>query len=571
MTSSRHPSIEGHLSKFLNRWAQQQQQSSSLSFVLDFFGTADDHNKVWAACGNISSLTKLKIQRVVSIPSLATCTSLTDLEIGNCTMLTSIQPISSLTALSRLSLSCLSGLKPMQRTETFNSIMQLTSIRDLTIHGYTGLRTLVPIAALGVAGQLRLLDISDCSCISSVGPLSACTSLQFLCMSGLKNVKKLEPLIRCSSSLTHLDISGCSKISDILPLLGSASSLTHLDITQSGIRNCRITPSSSCVAPLLHLVGVSSFLLAKMARITTTLLQELVISDYTDELTPLTMLSSLQKLVLRYDHITTLQPMSSLVVLEHLDMRSCLHVSSMQPLEMLTGLTYLNMHECVRISGSLQPLGGMIYLRHLDIEGCKLVADLGPLQACSSLTYLNARSISPAVSTIGALEACTALTHLDLHNSCRGVSSLGPLRTLNALTYLNLSIYPSNCHNSYISTLEPLSTCTSLEHLMLGNSFNEVSTLEPLSTLCALTHLTLSHSCSKITTIEPLSSCVSLRYLDICGCTGISSLEPLNQGCVDLNIVNVTNCPIEWPTGSPKEALLSRCTNLDRLYTSFEV
>ena len=171
------------------------------------------------------------------------------------------------------------------------------------------------------------------------------------------------------------------------------------------------------------------------------------------DLTPLSNLTSLERLNVENNQISDIRPLTGLLHLRTLAL-SANQIQDIAPVANLTALTYLD------LSGnrveSLQPLVGLIYLRTL-------------------------RLVNIQIEDITLLEHLTSLISLTVsHNQVRDVS---PLAGLVNLTFLNL-------RNNRISDLNPLANLTALKTLRLD--INTITDITPLTALKNLKELRIA-------------------------------------------------------------------------------
>jgi internalin A len=88
----------------------------------------------------------------------------------------------------------------------------------------------------------RDLDLSEGAALTSIGPLSACTQLTRLVLSGCRQLKSLKPLTEFVQ-LNRLSLYGCSALRDLRPL-ASCRRLSTLVLDFSGISD--LNPVGSC-------------------------------------------------------------------------------------------------------------------------------------------------------------------------------------------------------------------------------------------------------------------------------------------------------------------------------------
>lgn len=195
--------------------------------------------------------------------------------------------------------------------------------------------------------------------------------------------------------------------------------------------------------------------------------------------------ANLTHLDLRFNTIENLAPLAGLTGLSYLDLtevrpsltqgaekKSPLDLSPLSDLANLTRLV-LNYNKI----SDLSPLSGLSGLNSLKLSAVHIIwdesnppprLDLSPLSGLASLTELILSFNN--ISDLSSLSGLTDLTYLGLQGNT--ISNLAPLSGLTNLRYLDLS-------QNAISDLSPLTGLTNLREVFL--SINDISDLSPLS------------------------------------------------------------------------------------------
>ena len=229
--------------------------------------------------------------------------------------------------------------------------------------------------------------------------------------------------------------------------------------------------------------------------------------------------------------------------LEHLSLGNVGMVSDLTPLSNLTSLQRLNVARN-QIS-DIRPLAGLIYLRALVLHDNE-IRDIPPLANLTNLIDLNLGG-----NHIDNLEPLTDLTRLQiLHLSGNQITDITPLANLAGLTQLTVS------HNQ-VSDVRPLAGLINLTFLNLRN--NRINDLNPLANLTALETLRLD--INAITDITPLTGLKNLTELRIAN-NPIHDFSPLVElEGVELDIeidpsqLDKLNVIVEVPDPNLKQAV----------------
>ncbi len=189
---------------------------------------------------------------------------------------------------------------------------------------------------------------------------------------------------------------------------------------------------------------------------------------YIRDLTPLSGLNQLQRLVLNDTQVSDLTPLSGLDQLQMLYLTNT-QVSDLTPLSGLNQLQRLVLND-TQVS-DLTPLSGLDQLQWLDLTNTQ-VSDLTPLSGLDQLQMLYLTNTQ--VSDLTPLSGLNQLQRLVLNDT--QVSDLTPLSGLDQLQWLDLT-------NTQVSDLTPLSGLDQLQMLYLTNtqvSDEEIQNLQRL-------------------------------------------------------------------------------------------
>lgn len=200
--------------------------------------------------------------------------------------------------------------------------------------------------------------------------------------------------------------------------------------------------------------------------------------------------------------------------------------ASAQVLTDLNKLTYL---QTLTINGysldSLQVLSPLVYLTHLNLNGCRFPAvDLNILASLPMLEELSLANCG--LSTLAGLEQATNLMVLNLANNT--VRNLDPISSLGRMKEINLQ------HNA-VTSLSALSTLTNLE--VLDVSFNSVNSISAISSCTKLRELNIGNN--KIGSLSGIEALESLNYL-FASANQIADISPV-AACLELKELYVAN------------------------------
>ena len=245
------------------------------------------------------------------------------------------------------------------------------------------------------------------------------------------------------------------------------------------------------------------------------------------DVTPLTGLTSLNKLDLRQNQIADVEPLAGMTRLNWLGLSSNA-ISDLTPLAGLTSLTYLALSS--NNIADVSPLAGLRSLTVLELGWNNEIADLSPLSGMTSLTTL--QLVYSAIEDVSPLSGLTSLTSLRLYGSA--IEDLRPLSGLTSLTFLQLG-------QNQVADVEPLSGLTSLTYLDLGWN-REIADVSPLSSLRSLTSLDLAGNA--IEDVSPLAGLTSLTSLNLRYNFKVTDASPLSS-LTSLRSLNLSANAIE--------------------------
>ena len=184
------------------------------------------------------------------------------------------------------------------------------------------------------------------------------------------------------------------------------------------------------------------------------------------DLTPLSNLTSLQRLNVAGNQISDIRPLAGLIHLRTLALWDN-QLQNIAPLANLTALTYLD------LSGnhveSFQPLIPLIHLRTLRLANSQ-IEDITLLQNLTSLVRLTVSHNQ--ITHVSPLAGLINLTFLNLRNN--RISDLNPLANLTALETLRLDI-------NAITDITPLTGLKNLKELRIAD--NPIHDFTPLAEL----------------------------------------------------------------------------------------
>ena len=295
--------------------------------------------------------------------------------------------------------------------------------------------------------------------------------------------------------------------------------------------------------------------LAKMNYLDTLVATNVTI-DSLQSLSSLTLLQSIDLSGSRFPY-TDLPVLSSLPDLKTLNLSAC-GLSTIAGLEGAQSLTtlYLN-NNTLR---NLSPLSGIVTLKELYLQHNGIV-DLSALSGLTELQTLNASYNS--ITALGKASALQKLTWLDLGNN--RLTNLSGIDKLTNLSYLSVAtnslndaaalagcvnLTELNISNNNISSIDSLKSLTKLK--TLNFAYNTVSALPAWATSCAL--YSIDGSYNQLTSLSSLSGLENLSYVFM-DYNSISSISPLAK-CHKLVQVNVYGNQISNVTALTSQSII---------------
>ncbi len=287
----------------------------------------------------------------------------------------------------------------------------------------------------------------------------SCNDLQF------DDLRSLDEL----SSLTQLDLSG-SGVTDLSPLAGRGQ-LTALDLEHTDVTD--LTP----LAELPRLQRLKLLYRTTVATGDPRVLTALNRPTPKLDLTPLSKISTLERVVLGFVGVDSLAPLASATGLKHLGLisvegpaRALLDIASLSRLErvVLMGAPCRNLE-------ALSPSTGLLLL---SVHGCRRV-DLRPLAPLTKLVHLTLSDVEGRGAR--ALGSLREVRHVDLSDS-----------RLDDYTFLRHmpSLVTANLADSAVTDLSPVSGLSALQTLDVSGT--KISRLSALFGAQSLRWLTLT-------------------------------------------------------------------------------
>ena len=374
-------------------------------------------------------------------------------------------------------------------------------------------RGISDLTGLEYATNLTWLDLASNN-ITDISVLEGLTNLTDVTLTA-NNISDLASLV----ANTGLGRGGTVDVKN--NPLNAASHSTHIPALQARGVSVSYVPSPIVRIPDANLRAAVEAALGKTsgAPITVAEMETLtwLEADFDAGISALTGLefaANLRGLLLAYNPITDLSPLSGLTNLWRLSL-SDTNIPDLSPLGGLTNLELLSL--IATNTSDLSPLSGLTNLTSLGLSHNK-IADVSPLSGLTNLTELN--FWENQIEGISPLSGLTNLTQLGL--GLNNVSDISALSGLTNLTQLGLN-------DNNITDISPLAGLTNLTFLNLA--FNNIEDISALSGLTNLTELNLS--ANSIEDISPLSGLTNLRDRDLRG----NPYETLPKGDFDIELV----------------------------------
>ncbi|GKT14787.1 hypothetical protein ADUPG1_010558, partial [Aduncisulcus paluster] len=430
------------------------------------------------------------------------------------------------------SLSLLSSLKVLNMNDVYKlidvSIPSFPSLEYLGLPNPPSDFTSVP--DFSTVPKLRVFSWEDNNHITDFSNLSTASTLQSIMFPrcGLSDATQFSSVISSIAGLTDLTIFVNEPTNFDL---GSATDLRHLKFfgSWSDMSEAIIPPNISelilIYMQLIHGPDLSSLTslqvldfgynaelsdISFLATESCYSLKKLVLAGRSvEDISLLSMMTSLEWLDLFYNAVSNISPLKDLVSLKYLNLayNAIEDISSLSALISLKYL-YLRGNNITDIS----PLSSLVGLGALFISD-NSITDISPLSSFESLVFLSIEYND--IDDASSLSSCTSLFYMDIsHNNISDISFVASLPNL---------LYIVGYKNS-ISDISVLSSMEQLRHIELDD--NLIEDITPIVNLPFLSYIDLSGNL--ISDVSPLSSFESsyLEYLSLFG-NMISDVSPL--------------------------------------------
>lgn len=217
------------------------------------------------------------------------------------------------------------------------------------------------------------------------------------------------------------------------------------------------------------------------------------VSSYKD----LALMPYLRTLTIQEHQMDTLSDLSSLTVLETLNLKGCrFPAEELSVLAKITTLSNLDLTDCAL--STIEGLTGLENLTHLNLSANTL-RNLDPIRSMKSLKELNMQH--NALTSLDAMAELADLEKLDI--SYNAVTSLSPLSNCLKLNWLDAS-------NNKLDSVSGADKLPLLNYLILNH--NALTSVSSLANCTELVELGIANN--KLTDISALSALVKLDVLD---------------------------------------------------------
>ena len=376
----------------------------------------------------------------------------------------------------------------------------------------------IPKEVSCLAGQLKALDIRNCTGLFNITHIADLTHLTELSLRENRQLSDLSPLLNLKLLIT-LDLSWCDALSDI-SILKNLPLLQKLDL--SGCDSLINLSALEKLSQLQKLDFSASSALSDLSMLKNLhLLQQLDLSEceVLSDLSGLKNLHQLQQLNLAgCDALNDISGLNNLSQLQQLDLCMCSALSDLSILKNLHLLQQLNLSRCDALN-DLSELNNLTQLQELDLSWCKALSDLSGLNKLSKLQKLNLRGCD-ALSDLSELNNLTQLQELFL-SGCDALSSISGLNEFPQLQQL----YLEKCN-----ALTDLSELNNLAQLQLLNlsECDALNNLSGIHNLAQLQQLSLRECCA-LNDLSALNNLPKLQELIIFTCDALSDLSGLDN------------------------------------------
>jgi Leucine-rich repeat (LRR) protein len=408
--------------------------------------------------------------------------------------------------------------------------------------------------------KLKVLNLSNCKCLTTLPDFSQSSQLEILILEGCTSLVQVHESIRYLKRLVSLNLKNCTNLKDLPRCIFNLESLETLDL--SGCLELEKFPEQlpSSFGVLKNLKTLSLYGCSRLSKLPNFLqvphLKSLVLEGCTSLVEIHESIELLKGLVLldlqRCESLRNLpSSISNLEALETLDLCGCLALEKLpeqlpSSFGLLKNLKIVSLRECSRLT-KLPNLQSP-HLERLILEGCTSLVEIHEsIGLLKRLVLLN-------------LQSCK-----NLRNLPSSISNLKSLETLDLWKCYNLEKLP-----------EQLGNMTALKELDVGltaikqvpSSFRLLTNLESLrffGCVCLIESPEFSEtSCLKELSFEGCTSLVEIHE----SIGHLKRLKSLNFGrCKKLRNLPISSiCNLE----SLKAVMLSVCIELDKLPKQLE-
>lgn len=430
-------------------------------------------NLCLAKCRSLSRVVALELPNLVGLEiggtpvetlQLRECRNLQILDCDSAEKLSSIELTASVQTLN-LDRTALTNLSEVARQCPNLQIVSASYCPYLQDVGSAvrGLQNLVLLEAFEHHANVDVRDLASCPRLA-VLRLSNSFLVNTDAFKGLQNLSELYLVDLANIDMFRLDectavqtiyIDGSTNVSSFptnaLRKLSARRSQLQNFLRFGGCTRLAVVDASIC-HQLKSLAGLESL----KSRLRHLDLAHCPLTDFSE----LRVCSRLEKLNLTFTAVRTLDDISQCRSLRHLNLSHTL-VENLRPLQNCRRLTTLLLDHCHRLA-SLRSLGRASSLQRLSLVSCVHLEDVSALRLLphlKNLTLDRCSKLAPAERFVEVLGDCQALQVLSVRSTY--ISDVTPLSRCPKLSYLDLSRCVA------ISTIEPLKSSRSLEHIVI--------------------------------------------------------------------------------------------------------
>jgi Leucine-rich repeat (LRR) protein len=413
--------------------------------------------------------------------------------------------------------------------------------------------------------ELRVLNLSGCTCVTKVGCLGQLSRLVVLNLAGttVDGPASFADLANCTG-LQELDLSECTHLASVTELVPRLTKLHTLNLSLTGIGD------DSVAALGVALKDLETLQLSGCPRVTS--------------VAALESLPLLQRLNISATRVTDVAPLARCPQLWDLSVCSCAALTSLQPLAHAHTLQRLDASNTPVTSASFEVEWECAALEELDVHECRQLqgVKLGVLRKLTSLRRVNAESSGFDDSAVAALAECENLCEVQLSNCpITSLSLLGVVPTLQSIVAHNIGV-----NDEGIAGLEVSESLSTLDLTSCGD-LRDVSVLRTMRNLTVLTlrgsgvtDVSFAGTSGDATSWERsgirelnVSACAGIRKpAGLSTLPGLEELRAAGSGLTDAGLRMIAQCPAlrrlyvsdcEQLTDLSPLALLDGLTHLD--------